>query len=169
MNEVQPGRASCSWDSLEDLNCLDIFKFLSPSDRWLFSTVSKQWNKLLHCDKLNKELLFKTYAAAIKLLQNHITLQNSNYNLPRPNTYESIYAFINRNMRVFNDGKGFLPILKEMINSCELNQEKVHIWKALPPHDFSLITSILLKQNRSSPMESVSNFRRYPFLLSKRN
>lgn len=147
MNEIQP--RAIFLDCPPEIG-FKIFKNLSLSEQKVMSMVSKYWYNLFICNDFHQEKLDKVYASVKQLLQDSdlLTLTrlfpNTCFDPPKPDPDKLIYTFITENIRFFDCGKNYNAVLKDEVDSCEIGIPRVHIWKALPPHNFVIVTSIFI-------------------------
>jgi hypothetical protein len=151
------------WQSFPNEVYVSIFKHFSRVELKTISAVSQQWNDIANSEIIFKSFLNGTFRSVKDLLQNPDTPQifylaaNSQFSCPDKNSLKLNYDHFKSNVRPFDQAKGLENLMVELMTNYELGTPKLHFWKPLPPHTFTIALGIYItKHGQSYPKKDVN-------------
>lgn len=151
------------WQSFPNEVYVSIFKQFSRVELKTISAVSKQWNDIANSEIIFKSILNDTFRSVNELLQNSDTPQifylasNLQFSCPDKNSLKLNYDYFKSKVRPFDQAKGLENLMVELMTNYELGTPKLHFWKPLPPHTFTIALGLYItKLGQSYPKKDVN-------------
>lgn len=151
------------WQSLPNEIYVSIFKRLSCIELKTISAVSKLWEEIANSDLFFRDALKETLSSVEDLLRNPRTpqifylLENSRFGFHSRSLSELTYECFKSKVRPFNLAVGLDKLMLELATNCELGTPKIHFWKPLPPHTFTIAVGLYItKIGQSYPKKEMN-------------
>lgn len=122
------------WLSLPHAAYVSILKQFSNTDLKTISAVSKQWRDIAASELALRKILIEVSKSIPQPLP---FFPDAKFTVP---SRESMGI----NYRIFNLGMGIEQLMMELVIDYEIGTPKLHFWKPLPPHTFTVALGLYI-------------------------